>query len=309
MQKKNYPDTLMRNRFVTAAAAIVLFAAMAVSVFVNIYTDNTNELKESMRGLFCAHFVDVGQGNACLLSDPDGKYMLIDAGDSENSVYLIKYLKNLGVEKIEYLVITHPHEDHYGGARDVIRNFDVEKLLLYKEFKDTYPYDTLAYVLRERNENSATVLAGCGDNYTFGKAEFEIISPENPDLTNYNDSSLALRVKYGDTAFLFTGDAGKNMESAMIKSGYELKSDVFCAGHHGSSSSNSLKFLKAVNPEFIVVSCAKDNEYGHPHRESVKNFAKIGASVLETSKNGDIIFSSDGEKVELLGVRKDPPAQ
>ena len=296
----------MRNRFVIAAAAVVFFAAMAVSVFVSIYTDNTDELKESTRGLFCAHFIDVGQGNACLLSDPDGKFMLIDAGDNENSNYLVKYLKNFDVEKIEYLVITHPHEDHYGGARDVIRNFDVEKLVLYKEYKDTYPYDVLSYVLEERNENSQTVLADFGDKYTFGKAEFEIISPENPDLTNYNDSSLALRVKYGDTAFLFTGDAGKNMESAMINSDCELKSDVFCAGHHGSSSSNSLKFLKIVNPDFIVVSCAKDNEYGHPHKESVKNFGKIGATVLETGKNGDIVFSSDGKNVKLLAMRKNP---
>jgi competence protein ComEC len=303
MQKKRYPDKVLRNRYVIAACAVLFAAVMAVSVFFGVRDDNTQKLKDSIKGLFCAHFIDVGQGNACLLSSPDGKFMLVDTGNTQNAGYLVKYLRDFGVEKIEYLVITHPHEDHYGGARDVIRNFEVEKLLICKEFKDTYPFDVLSYLLEDRNEKSETVLAGINDVYTFGDAEFAVISPEKVDFYNYNNSSLAIKILYKDTSFLFTGDAEKSAEYKMIKNGYNLESDVFCAAHHGSSSSNSIGFLECVNPKFIVISCAENNDYGHPHKESMKNFEKTGAKILLTYESGDIILASDGKEVKLLNEK------
>lgn len=297
----NVPSKALKAKYtkILAAAAIVVYLAVSVfsdfSSFEKAYTAISRA-----DGLFSVHFIDVGQGDASLLRSPDGKYMLVDCGTSSESDYLVKYLKNCGVETLEYLIITHPHEDHYGGAGDVIAEFPIENFVIHEDFADTYPYDRFINMLENSSFGIDTEIieTHLGETYEFADcAEFEIISPVQTG-SDLNESSLCFKVEFGKTSFMFTGDAEKGSEKKMLSAGYDLSADILQAGHHGSSTSNSSAFVEAVNPEYVIVSCGKDNSYGHPHKEALEHFAETGAEVLRTDELGDIVFTSDGASVE-----------
>lgn len=304
MRKNHYPTLSVRKRAVTAFTALVLILAAAFGALSD-YKERQRavELVSRTGGLFAAHFIDVGQGDATLLASPDGQYMLIDCGPADSAAYLLKYLTDAGVEALEYLVLTHPHEDHYGGAEQVIRNFPVEHFMILEDFAETYPYDRLIYMIENNAFGEKTEIDKVkrDDSFTFAEcAPFRVLSPGSADFDDYNESSLALKLIFGNTTFLFTGDAEKSSEKAMIAQGYDLRADVFQAGHHGSATSNTAAFVQAVSPEFAVISCASGNSYGHPHQSTLDTFEANDVRVLRTDLSGDIVMVSDGERVWQL---------
>ena len=209
-------------------------------------------------------------------------------------------MNDVGVQTLDYPILTHPHEDHYGGASAVIENFPVENFLIQGDSTEFYPYDRLIYMVTHNRFDTETAVIGAyiDDKFTFADtAEFRIFAPEKADPVDANESSLALKLVYGETSFLFTGDAEKSSENAMLADGYNLKADVFSAGHHGSATSNSDGFIAAVSPTYAVVSCGKNNSYGHPHKKTLATFEKYGVTVLRTDESGDIVLLSDGKSV------------
>ena len=312
MFKGYYPNKKIRNKTTAIIAAVVIIITAAV----NVYSDYERFVRARQavlmtNGLFSAHFIDVGQADATLLRSPDGEFMLIDCGDSDSAEYLIKYLEYIGVDSLEYLLITHPHEDHYGGAERVIDSYPVENFIIGDGFEDTYPFDKYIDMLEENSfdEQTKIIQAEINDRFDFADcADFMIISPKQADYENLNESSLGLKLVFGNTSFLFTGDAEKSSEKAMLSAGYDLRADVFQVGHHGSSTSNTRSFVEAVNPVYAVISCEKDNEYGHPHKEALENLESVGAQILRTDTISDIVITSDGTTVryeEYFGVENE----
>lgn len=311
-RKAQYPNTRVRSGTVTVVTAVIL----ALTALAGLYADylrycETAAVIARTERLFAAHFIDVGQGDACLLVTPENDTMLVDCGTTDSSAYLVKYLKDAGIERLTYLLLTHPHEDHYGGAEAVIKAFPVENLVILDEFAETYPYDRFIYMVENNafGEDSEVILAARDDLFSFGSAaSFYIFAPEKADFDDYNESSLALKLIFGNTSFLFTGDAEKGSERAMLAAGYDVSADVFSAGHHGSATSNTASFVQAVSPDYAVISCGKNNSYGHPHQKTLQTFADNGVTVLRTDESGDIVLVSDGERVLPLAELPDDGA-
>jgi len=238
-------------------------------------------------------FIDVGQGNAVLVTCGN-EHMLYDAAPTDKGSALRLYLKKHGVQSLKYMFLSHADEDHIGGAASVVSNMQVDNVFLPEFEKDTYTYDNLMNELSYKSMKA--VCPEPGAVYRLGEAVITVIAPLGtyPDA---NNNSIAVRIIYGSTAFMLTGDAQEEEEADMLESGYNLKSDVLLCGHHGSYNASTESFLEKVMPEYAVISCGKDNEYGHPHDVTLRRLFKLGINVLRTDELGTIPFYSDGNSV------------
>lgn len=241
------------------------------------------------------HYIDIGQGDAILIKQ--GKEaMLIDAGNNSKGTAVWSYLLSQNVEKLSYAIGTHPDADHIGGLDVIIYKFDCENIFMPAWENDTKTYEEVINTVKAKNQNIKIPVQG--EVYTLGKASFQILTNTGKDYGDHtNDYSIALRLAFGDTSFLFTGDAEEAAEQDMLASGLPLSSDVFKAAHHGADTANTESFLKAVSPTYCVISCGKDNSYGHPRAGFLNNLRGMGASVFRTDEQGTIVAVSDGEKV------------
>lgn len=242
------------------------------------------------------YFLDVGQGDS-ILAEADGNFMLIDAGEREQGETVISYLKKQGVKKLNYVIGTHPHSDHIGGLEAVIKEFDVEKVILPEKEHTTGTYERLLDAIEEKNLK--VCIARTGDVYELGSASFQVLSPGRSYGDELNNWSVGIRLTYGGSAFVLCGDAEKEAEEDMCQSGLELKADVLKVSHHGSSTSTSEEFLDRVRPDTAVISCGRDNDYGHPHKETLEKLEKRKIQVLRTDLSGTIVAVSDGKSVRF----------
>lgn len=245
-------------------------------------------------GTLTVTFLDVGQGNA-VLAEQDGHFMLIDGGDRDASSYVVSYLKNQGVETLEYVISSHYDADHLNGVVGALNAFSCDLLLDADYTADTKVYASLQSVIEEKE--IAEVHPDLGDTYSFGDAEFTIVCPDAYDYDDENDNSVGIRLVYGDTSFLILGDAGEEAEAMMQLSGLGIKSDVYLASHHGSAYSSSLSFLQAVAPEAVVISAGLSNSYGHPAKTTLEHIRLVGAALYRTDLQGEIIATSDGQDI------------
>ncbi len=252
------------------------------------------------------HFLDVGQADCIVVQLPDGKTMVIDAGNNGDGKLVVNYLKNLEITKIDYLIGTHPHEDHIGGLDNVIKAFSIGTLYLPKVSEKLTPttatYRDVLSAVEEKNLKIKTAKAGIvlfEDSTLELKAE--MLSPnasaEYSDLNNY---SAVIRLTYGNKSFLFTGDAEEEAEKIMLNSGAALSADVLKLGHHGSSSSSSNAFLDAVSPKYAVISCETGNDYGHPHKETLQKMKDRSIEIFRTDTQQTIIATCDGASVSFI---------
>lgn len=238
------------------------------------------------------HFISVGQGDATLIAQ-DGAYALIDAGVSTATDDLLSYLHSLDIETIEVLVMTHPHSDHIGAMDEIIAEFEIETIILPQfDLSDELPTSTsFSNVLAAIEQSDATIcVAEVGASYAVGSGTLTIVSA-GIETDNLNDISVSTLFAAGDFSLLCTGDAEEAQEQAMLESGVSLHATVFQAGHHGSSTSNTLAFLQAVQPEFVVISCGLDNSYGHPHQSVLENYAAVGADYYRTDLDGTVVIT------------------
>lgn len=242
-------------------------------------------------------FIDVGQGDATLI-ECGNEAMLIDAGLYSERQAVTSYIAQRGIESLSYCVATHPHADHIGGMSEVIYSFDVDTLVYPVCDADS---DSWNYVLDACDEKGVSYLnPEPDDTFTLGDATITVLSPEiNADYDNLNDYSLVLMLEYGNVSFLFTGDAEKKVEKELIDN-YYLSADVLKCGHHGSSTSSCTEFIDAVNPAAAVISCGKNNEYGHPHKETLKTLKDRDIEIYRTDLSSTIVALSDGDTITFM---------
>lgn len=250
-------------------------------------------------GEMAVHFLDVGQGDCSLIVMPNGKTVLIDASVKDEGKNILEYLSYQKVERIDYFILTHPHADHIGSAREIVEKLPVGKVIMPDAETDTAVFENLLITIDKKK--IPLHIAKAGEIISLGNANIKILGPvEKTD--DLNNMSIVLRLDYGKTSFIFTGDAEQPSEQDMLDrfSPSEFRADVIKIGHHGASTSSSYDFLNAVKPACAVISCGKDNSYGHPHTETINTLKNLGVLYYRTDKDGNIVFSSDGEKVTLL---------
>ncbi|MBQ8662650.1 MAG: MBL fold metallo-hydrolase [Eubacterium sp.] len=245
-------------------------------------------------GTMTVRFLDVGQGNSVLV-ECDGRYMLIDGGDYDYSSYVVAYLKNQGVETLDYMVVSHYDSDHLSGCVGALRAFDVEMVICPDYEGDTKTYYTFADDLEQYAVDY--VHPEVGDVYEFASAEFTVVCPEECDYSDENDNSVGIRLTFGSNSFLVCGDAGEESEEDMVESGVYLQSDVYMAGHHGSAGSSTYDFLQKVQPEAVVISAGFDNSYGHPAKATMNRLKNTGADIYRTDLQGELIAVCDGTDI------------
>lgn len=247
------------------------------------------------------YFIDVGQGDSELIRLKDsGIDILIDAGTRSTKQELADYLKELGVDDIDILIGTHPHEDHIGGMAKIIEEFPIGTLYLPETSEEMTPttktYESLLDAAESKNVTVRTAAAG-DVLLEQGNTSFKVLSPSHTDYDNLNDYSIVTRLKVGDTAFLFQGDAETPVEEEILDSGADVSCDVIKLGHHGSSTSSSRAYLEAANPSAAVISCGVGNEYGHPHRETMDLLEKLSITPYRTDTQKTLLAETDGKTI------------
>lgn len=241
------------------------------------------------------HYLDIGQGDAILIKQGDAA-MLIDAGNNSKGTQVWSYLLSQKVEKLDYAIGTHPDADHVGGLDVVLYKIDCDTVFLPDCEKDTKTYEELIQTIDARGQQA--VVPELGQTYSLGAAKFQILTDTKKDYgDNTNNFSIAIRLTFGNHAFLFTGDAETEAEQDMLESGLPLKADVYKAAHHGADTANTEAFLATVNPEYCVISCGQDNTYGHPRAGFLNNLRSMGVKVFRTDEQGTIVAVSDGENL------------
>lgn len=251
-------------------------------------------------------FLDVGQGDSELIRYKEGDEIftaLIDTGEYAYADGLTEYLQELNIKRIDALICSHQHTDHMGCMARIVQRFEIGSVYMPRLPDELVPtgsaYEALLRAI-EKEGMKAKVLQ-VGANISAPEVlSFEVLSPaENEEWDDLNHYSGVIRLSYGETSFLFTGDAESENERAMLNNGAELQADVLKCGHHGSSTSTTKKFLKTVDPSCAVISCGKDNSYGHPHRETVESLEESGVQICRTDRDGTILIKSDGRAVSL----------
>ena len=251
---------------------------------------------------FEIHFIDVGQADSALVLC-DGKAMLIDGGNAEDSSLIYTYLKNKKVSHLNYIIATHAHEDHIGGLSGALNYATVDKVYCPVKTYDSNVFNN--FVKYVGNRNAKIEIPKVGTSFYLGSAKVDILGCNSTSDTN--NTSIVLKITYGETTFLFTGDAEREAEQVILNAGYNLKSTVLKVGHHGSESSTTYPFLREIMPEYAVISVGKNNSYGHPTESALSRLRDADVKVYRTDLQGDIICTSDGKTVNFT-VKKNQNA-
>ena len=272
---------------------IILSIALLVAV---VYSPET-ESKGADTDLQ-VHFLNVGQGDSILIQN-NGENLLIDGGKRSASDKVVGYLEKQGVEEINYVIGTHPHEDHIGGLIEVLDNFDVKNIMLPEVTSNTIVFEDLLDAIERSDIKIST--PEVGGKLDSENMDIKILAPNSEKYSLTNDYSIALRLEHGKNSFLFTGDAEKKSEVEMVEEhGSILESDVLKAGHHGSKTSSNPEFLDLVDPAITVISVAESNSYDHPSSDLMEIFNKRDIDIYRTDEDGDIIMKSDGKVIKFV---------
>lgn len=241
------------------------------------------------------HFIDVSQGDSIFIELPNNQTMLIDAAEESQADKIITYIHQQGYDSLDYVVETHPHSDHMGGMADVINNFNVSNVYLSPATNTTKAYENMLTAIENNGAKTYSPMAG-DTILDDSNLLIEVVAPKAIDNDELNNSSLVLKLTYGDNRFLFTGDAEKSEEDGIWTN---IKCDVLKVGHHGSDSSTTANFLKKVEPTYAVISVGLDNSYGHPDDKILKRLADKKIQTFRTDLQGTIIFCSDGTTISV----------
>ena len=281
----------MRRRWILFS---IVFILLALSGCRSETQTQSNQRKTTLQNLE-VHFIDVGQGDATLIKCGD-RSMLIDGGENDKGTLIQNYMNKQGVKSLDYFIVTHPDSDHCGGADVIITKYDIDTIIMPNYEKDTATYRDVVQSLDYKRYSVTPPVVG--NTYSLGDAEFTIIGPNKNDYGNEsNNYSVAIVLKHGRKKFVFTGDAEEEAEIDIVNNKMDISAQVLKVGHHGSKSSSAEKFIQAVSPEYGVISCGENNEYGHPHSVTLNTLRKEGVKVFRTDEQGSIVAVSDGKEI------------
>lgn len=289
-----------RNRKNNKISLIILFIAI-IGYILTMYsnyltpsqaneTRNQNIVTTDLK----VYFFDVGQADSILITN-NGHNMLIDAGNNEDGPLLIKYIKEkLNIDSFEYVIGTHPHEDHIGGLDDIINNFNIKKLYLPDITTTTKTFEDVLDAI-ERHNLSITI-PKIGEKFKLGEADLNIIYT-GTNTSDLNSTSIIIKMIFGNYSYLFTGDTTSEIEKLILKENIDV--DVLKVAHHGSKYSSSLEFLKKATPSYAIISVGKNNSYNHPSSETINNLKKYTNNIYLTSELGTILLTSNGQTIDV----------
>jgi competence protein ComEC len=240
-------------------------------------------------------FFDVGQGDAIFIETPQNHQILIDGGPDDTVIEKLGKEMPFWDRTIDLIILTHPEHDHISGLIEALKRYKVKNILWTGVIRDTAEYEEWKKLIQKEGAN--IFIAQSGQQIEGGLTLINILHPleslEGKKVNNTNNTSIIARLVFGDTSFLFTGDAYQSVERLLLtRSKQQLDSDILKVGHHGSKTSTAPEFVEAVSPEIAVISAGKDNPYGHPHIETIQNLE--GIKIFRTDLDGDIKVVSDG---------------
>jgi competence protein ComEC len=276
----------------------------AICILIYIFTSNStifNDLKSTSQDVvtlndtLTVHFLDVGQADSIFIELPNKETMLIDAGNNADDKFVVNYIETLNYSKINYVVGTHPHEDHIGGLDTVIDTFEIQNVYMPKIEHDTKTFESVLLAIKNKDLKIKTAKAGV-NIIDSGDLKIDIIAPANNDYKELNNYSAVVKITYKNNSFLFMGDAEKISEDEITS---DVSADVIKIGHHGSNTSTSEEFLKRVSPTYAVISVGEGNDYNHPDEEIIDLLNKSNINVFKTNISGTIIIKSDGNSISV----------
>lgn len=288
-----WQKTVRRLTALALAAALALgLAACDGSAVIQPPQNNSGieTTQPSAEENFQMHFIDVGQALSVLV-ECDGQFMLYDGGNVDDGSLVVSYLQNQGVEELQYVFCSHAHEDHVGGLAAALAYFPANHV--YSPVTEVSTKCFQNFIKYTQQQGLQVEVPAVGTVWQLGSATVQLLGPIK-QYNDTNDTSLVLRIDYGSTSFLLTGDMESDAERDLVESGANLKADVLQVGHHGSSTSSSYIFMNAVLPEMGIISCGANNKYGHPHEETLSILRDAGVDTYRTDLLGTITIGSDG---------------
>lgn len=244
------------------------------------------------------YFFDVGQADSSLIIFPNEETMLIDAGNNEDGEMLVNTIKEMGISKIDYLIGTHPHEDHIGGLDDIVENFDIGDVYMPNVTSDSKTFEEVVEALELKDLQITEPIPGM-NIYSDFDTKATILAPNSSKYDNLNNYSIVIKLTHKNKSFLFQGDAEETVEEEILKTGIDIDVDVLKTGHHGSSSSTSKEYLLATTPDIAIISVGTNNQYGHPHKETLELLNKNNIETYRTDLYGTILITTDGKNINV----------
>ncbi|MCM2675793.1 ComEC/Rec2 family competence protein [Alkalicoccobacillus plakortidis] len=265
------------------------------SEFDSLLNSEAKGAQAQVEGEAVVSYLDVGQGDSTLVQTSDAT-VLIDTGRHDRDV-IFDHLDELGVDTLDLLIFTHPHADHIGNGDGIIEQYQPDEVWIDGNETTSQVFERLVDALLASDADVVEPMAG--DTYTVGSLQFDIVNPGEELTGNLNNDSISFIMHYGDTSFLFTGDAERPSEQRIVDTGLPLQADIYHMGHHGSSTSSHDFFLEEVQPEVAIYSAGENNSYGHPGVDALSRVEAAGAEVYGTIDDGTITIRTDGTSFDI----------
>lgn len=274
---------------------IIFTLLLLLCFFYSLLTKKFNSYKVNPN-LMYVHYINVDQGDAILIQ-VNNKNLLIDSGPKSHKKQLVKFLNDLNISKLDYVIATHPHEDHIGNMNTVLNSYKVQSFYAPKVYSYTKSFEQMIDSLKSNNLKITPIKRGCNTINLGFQTNVEVFSPINDTYDNENNYSPVIKISFGNNSFLFTGDAEKEIEDKLILLNDDLKADILKVSHHGSSSSTSDSFLNRVSPKYAVISVGKNNIYDHPNDTIISKLNTYNIDILRTDIQNNITLISDGTNI------------
>lgn len=269
----------------------------------SLFDSSKKDVVETSNGKeMTVHYIDVGQGDSIFIELPNNTTMLIDSGESWKGEDVENYIKEEGYSKIDYLVGTHPHTDHIGGLKHIIESFDIGKIYMPNASSNSKTFENLLKAISSKGLKIKNAKAGV-NILDEENLDIDIIAPNSNSYSGLNDYSAVIKITYGEKEFLFMGDAEETSEEEILDKEFDISVDVVKVGHHGSETSSIQKFVDKVNASYAIISVGEENKYDHPYKGTIKRWKDSGALVYRTDKNGTVVVTTDGEKIDVKTLK------